>query len=155
MFIGEHISKLDNKGRVIFPAPLKRQIPAEQQQMSFVIKRDIYEKCLLLYTIKEWEHQTGLLKKRINPFNKNHAEFLREFYRGTAELYLDSNSRLLIPKRLLEYVDADKDLTFAGQEGKIEIWAKETYEKNQPNNEDFAKLANDILGGDFVFFNED
>ncbi|MDR2010145.1 MAG: protein mraZ [Bacteroidales bacterium] len=155
MFVGEYISKLDNKGRVIFPAPLKRQIPAEQQQSSFVIKRDIYEKCLLLYPIKEWQHQTGLLKKRLNPFNKKHAEFLREFYRGTAEIFLDNSNRILIPKRLLEYIGTGKELVFAAQEGKIEIWEKDVYENKQPENEDFANLANEILGGDFGFFNEE
>lgn len=154
MFVGEHISKLDNKGRVIFPAPLKRQIPVDQQQASFVIKRDIYEKCLLLYPISEWQNQTELLKKRLNPFYKKHSEFLREFYRGTAEVSLDSNNRLLIPKRLLDYIGSDKDLVFAAQEGKVEIWTKDVYENNQPNNEDFANLADEILGGDFGFYNE-
>jgi MraZ protein len=154
MFVGEHICRLDNKGRTVFPAALKRQMPAEQQQ-QFVLKRDIYQKCLLLYPILEWQNQTKMLKKRLNPFNKKHADFLREFYRGTAELYLDSSGRLLIPKRLLDDIECDKDLVFAGQEGKIEIWANEKYESTKTNHEDFANLADEILGGDFIFYNED
>jgi len=155
MFVGEYIAKLDTKGRVIFPAPLKRQIPEEEIAHAFVVKRDIYEKCLLLYPMSEWQYQTSILKKKLNPFNKKHAEFLREYYRGTAEISFDGSFRLLIPKRLLEYVSVDKDLVFAGQEGKIEIWAKEVYESKKSDNEDFANLANDILGGDFGFYNQD
>jgi MraZ protein len=155
MFVGEYTGKLDNKGRVIFPAPLKRQMPAEQQQTAFVIKRDIYEKCLILYPSSEWQHQSNLLKKRLNPFNKKHADFQREFYRGTAEVFLDNSNRILIPKRLLDYIGDGKELVFAGQEGKIEIWEKEAYENKQPTNEEFANLANEILGGDFGFFNEE
>jgi len=155
MFVGEYIAKLDTKGRVIFPAPLKRQIPEEEIAHAFVVKRDIYEKCLLLYPMSEWQYQTSILKKKLNTFNKKHAEFLREYYRGTAEISFDGSFRLLIPKRLLEYVSVDKDLVFAGQEGKIEIWAKEVYESKKSNNEDFANLANDILGGDFGFYNQD
>jgi MraZ protein len=154
MFIGEHISKLDNKGRVIFPAPLKRQLSVEQQQMSFVLKRDIYEKCLLLYPIKEWEQQISQLKKKLNPFNKKHAAFSREFYRGTIDVSLDNNNRLLLPKRLLDYMGADKEIVFAGQEGKIEIWAKEAYDDIQPSNETFALLVEEILGNNLDFFNE-
>jgi len=151
MFVGEYNSKLDNKCRVIFPSQLKRQVPETEQSAAFVLKRDIYEKCLVLYPMSEWNRQTGLLKKRLNPFNRKHAEFLREFYRGTAEVYLDNNSRFLIPKVLLDYIGGEKELVFAGQEGKVEIWAKDVYEQKSMGNDSFAELAEDILGGDFMF----
>ena len=151
MFVGEYISKLDNKCRVIFPSQLKRQVPDEEQAAAFVLKRDIYEKCLVLYPMSEWNRQTGMLKKRLNPFNRKHAEFLREFYRGTAEVYLDNNGRLLIPKALLDYIGGEKELVFAGQEGKVEIWDKDAYAKKKMDNDSFAELADDILGGDFMF----
>jgi MraZ protein len=154
MFVGEYIGKLDNKGRIIFPAPLKRQIPEDQQANAFVLKRDIYENCLVLYPMSEWNYQTEILKKKLNPFNKKHAEFLREYYRGTAEIYLDGSNRLLIPRRLLDCIDSSKELVFAGQEGKIEIWSKEVYESKQSDNNSFANLANEILGGDFGFYNQ-
>ena len=151
MFVGEYNSKLDNKCRVIFPSQLKRQVPDEEQAAAFVLKRDIYEKCLVLYPMSEWNRQTGLLKKRLNPFNRKHAEFLREFYRSTAEVYLDNNSRFLIPKVLLDYIGGEKELVFAGQEGKVEIWAKNVYEQKSMGNDSFAELAEEILGGDFMF----
>ena len=155
MFVGEHTAKLDIKGRVIFPAPLKRQIPEEETNNALVLKKDIYENCLLIYTLKEWEFQTDILKKKLNPFNKRHTEFLREYYRGTAELHFDNSNRLLIPKRLLEHLNAKKEIIFASQNGQIEVWAKEAYEAKKANKEDFADLTNDILGGDFKFYTED
>lgn len=151
MFVGEYISKLDNKSRVIFPSQLKRQVPEDEQAAAFVLKRDIYEKCLVLYPSSEWNRQTGMLKKRLNPFNRKHAEFLREFYRGTAEVYLDASGRFLIPKVLLDYIGGEKELVFAGQEGKVEIWSKDVYEQKSMSNDNFADLADEILGGDFMF----
>ncbi|MBQ4009297.1 MAG: hypothetical protein II604_01200 [Bacteroidales bacterium] len=106
---------------------------------------------MVLYPMSEWNRQTGMLKKRLNPFNRKHAEFLREFYRGTAEVYLDNNGRLLIPKALLDYIGGEKELVFAGQEGKVEIWDKDAYAKKKMDNDSFAELADDILGGDFMF----
>ena len=150
MFVGEYNSKLDSKCRVIFPSQLKRQVPDEEQSAAFVLKRDIYEKCLVLYPMSEWNRQTGILKKRLNPFNRKHAEFLREYYRGTAEVYLDNSSRFLIPKSLLDYIGGEKELVFAVQEGKVEIWAKDVYENRSLGNEDFAGLAEEILGGDYT-----
>jgi len=110
---------------------------------------------LLLYPMKEWNFETSILKKKLNPFNKQHATFLREYYRDTAELYFDNSNRLLIPRRLLENIGAEKDLVFAGHEGKIEIWDKQEYENRRLSNEEFVKMSEQILGGDFKFYLED
>jgi MraZ protein len=72
---------------------------------------------------------------------------LREFFKDTAELSLDSNNRMLIPRRLLDEAAIDKEAILAGQFGKIEIWAKEKYETSGLGDEEFASLADKILGG--------
>jgi MraZ protein len=154
MFVGEYICKLDSKGRVLLPSALLRQMPIEDRE-RFVLKKDIYTKCLVLYPASEWDRQNALLKKRLNPFNRKHAEFLREFYRGTAEVLLDGSNRMLIPRRLVEYMgEKSKELIFAGQDGKIEIWDKLAYDKAQTSDADFQQLADDILGGDFLINEE-
>jgi len=154
MFVGEYICKLDSKGRVLLPSALLRQMPIEDRE-RFVLKKDIYTKCLVLYPASEWDRQNSLLKKRLNPFNRKHAEFLREFYRGTAEVLLDGSNRMLIPRRLVEYMgEKSKELIFAGQDGKIEIWDKTAYDVAQTSDADFQQLADDILGGDFLINEE-
>jgi len=145
-FIGEHICKIDSKGRILFPSSLKKQM-ASSAEDKFVVKKEIFESCLILYPISEWEMQSEILRQRINPYNKKHSTFLREFFRGAAEITLDGNNRLLIPKRLLEIAQINSEVVLAGQDGKIEIWAKELYEKSSMNETDFANLAEEILGG--------
>ena len=71
------------------------------------------------------------------------------FYSGTAEVSLDSNNRMLIPRRLLEYAGIKDELVLAGQSGKIEIWAVDTYGKVSVADDDFAAMAEKILGGTF------
>ena len=46
--------------------------------------------------------------------------FLRNFFKGTAELSLDNNNRLLVPKKLMDLIGADRDVVLAGQDGRIE-----------------------------------
>ena len=116
-------------------------------QNRFVVKKDIFEQCLVLYPIEEWERQNAIIRSKINPYNKEHNKFLRNFYRGSAEIVLDSNNRLLIPKRLLELAEISKEAILAGQYGKIEIWSKELYEEAEEGHEDFAALAEKIMGG--------
>jgi MraZ protein len=148
IFIGDYTCKVDAKGRVMLPAAFKKQMPQAAQD-KYVIKKDIYEKCLVLYPMDEWERQNQLIRQNINPYNKDHNRFLREFFKDTAEAELDSNNRFLIPMRLLNLVGIDKEteVVLAGQLGKIEIWAKDQYDKTSEQIEDFGELANKILGG--------
>jgi MraZ protein len=97
----------------------------------------------------EWERQNQLIRQNINPYNRDHNRFLREFFKDTAEAELDSNNRFLIPVRLLNLVGIDKEteVVLAGQLGKIEIWAKDQYDKTSGQIDDFGDLANKILGG--------
>jgi len=73
--------------------------------------------------------------------------FLRNFFKGTAELILDSSNRLLIPRRLLEIAGIKKEVILAGQDGRIEVWASEKYDKIDMPVDDFADLAEKLMGG--------
>ncbi len=144
-FIGDYKCKVDVKGRIILPAAFKKQMPADADD-HFVVRRDIFENCLVLYSGEDWNRQIEKIRKRLNPYNREHNMFLRNFFKGTAELALDNNNRLLIPKRMLELIGADRDVVLAGQDGRIEIWAADGYEKiDLPANE-FANLAEKLLG---------
>ena len=69
-------------------------------------------------------------RKKFNSFNREHNMFLRNYFRDTAELSLDNNNRILVPKRLMDQIDADRDVVLAGQDGRIEIWAADNYRKD-------------------------
>ncbi len=145
-FIGDYTCKADVKGRIILPVAFKKQMPAAAQD-HFVVRKDIFENCLVLYSLDDWNRQIEKIRKRINPYNREHNMFLRNFFKGTAELALDSNNRLLIPRRLFDLIGAERDVVLAGQDGRIEIWAAEEYERIGMSAGDFADLAEKLLGG--------
>ncbi len=147
-FIGDFVCRIDEKGRLLLPAAFKKAMPAEANN-TFVVKRDIYEPCLVLYPLNEWEKQVQLIRQRLNPYNREHNAFLRGFFKGTAEIELDATNSLLIHKRLLEEANIDREVVLSGQDGKIEIWNKEEYE-NIGKADDFARLAEKIMGGEFT-----
>ncbi|MCF8225705.1 MAG: division/cell wall cluster transcriptional repressor MraZ [Bacteroidales bacterium] len=146
IFIGDYTVRLDAKGRLSFPSAFKRQMKDAAGE-GFVLKRDVFEKCLILYPMEEWERQNAMIRKKTNPYNKEHARFLRMFYSGTAELYLDASNRMLVPKRLLDVAGIRDEVVLAGQSGRIELWAASAYEKVSRADEDFAAMAEKILGG--------
>ncbi len=142
-FIGDYTCKLDSKGRILFPAALKKQLEGDSDR--FVVKKDLFENCLVIYTNQEWERQNKLIRSRTNPFNKEHNRFVRGFSRGTAEIILDGSNRILIPKRLLEAIGTEKEIVLSGQDSKIEIWSKHDYERLEENENEFAQLAEQIM----------
>jgi MraZ protein len=145
-FIGDYPCKVDSKGRIILPMAFKKQMPAAAQD-HFVVRKDIFENCLVLYAIDDWNRQLEKIRKKINPYNREHNMFLRNFFKGTAELILDNNNRMLIPKRLMDLVGAERDVILAGQDGRIEIWPASVYETIGMTSDDFANLAEKLMGG--------
>jgi len=152
-FIGDYSCKVDEKGRVTFPSSLKKQMESASDG-RFIVKKDIFEQCLVLFPIEEWERQNAIIRSKINPYNKEHNKFLRNFYMGSAEIVLDNNNRLLIPKRLLDLANISKEAILAGQDGKIEIWSKELYESAEENQDAFVALAEKIMGGNLNLEND-
>ena len=144
-FIGDYSCRLDAKGRVILPSAFKKQMPKAAED-RFVVRKDIFEGCLVLYSIDDWNRQLEKIRSRINPYNREHNIFLRNFFKGTAEVSLDSSNRLLIPKRLLDLAGITKDVVLAGQDGRIEMWAEEVYARIDIPSDDFANLAEKLLG---------
>jgi len=130
----------------MLPVAFKKQNNSRDQD-RFVIKKDIFENCLILYPIDEWERQNRLIRKKLNPYKQEHNMILRRFFKGMAELVLDSNNRMLIPKRLLDEVKADKEVILAGQQGKIEIWAKDQYDTIKVGDKEFANMVEKIMEG--------
>lgn len=145
-FIGDYPCKFDEKGRVILPSSFKKQMPTASED-RFVVRKDIFESCLVLYTLEDWNLQLEKIRSRINPYNREHNRFLRNFFMATAEVTLDSNSRMLIPRRLLDMAGISRDVIMAGQDGRIEIWPEEGYGSSSLLPGDFADLAERLLGG--------
>jgi MraZ protein len=141
---GEFFCKLDAKGRFMLPAGLKKQL-SEADQDRFFINRG-FEKNLTLYPMSEWQKITKEISS-LNLYNKKNREFVRYFYRGASEIMCDATHRLLIPKALLDYAGADKDVVLFAYDNRIEIWAQDLYEQTMNNEpEDFSDLAEDVMG---------
>ncbi len=141
-FIGEYNVKVDDKGRIIFPAAFKGVMPADGD-MRFVVRKNTFSKCLEMYTWAEWDHQTAKVKAKLNPdFNEKHDKFWRAYMHNCAVVEPDAKlGRLSIPKKLLELIGVSKEVIFSGNDHKIEIWAKENFESSIISNEEFVSIA--------------
>ena len=140
-FIGEYTVKVDDKGRLVFPSAFKSVMPSGED-LRFVIKKDIFTDCLEMYTFREWERQSEEVKSLLNFFNMKHALFWREYMRDRAVVEPDPKlGRISIPRKLLEAIGVNKEVVFAGNDFKIEIWAREKYSESVVSGEEFMTLA--------------
>ena len=145
--IGTYECKIDVKGRLLIPSAFKKQL-ASVIPKGFVLKRAVFQNCLELYPLEQWEE---LIKKvnSLNRFKKKNNDFIRRFTAGVKFIELDSNGRLLIPRDLIEFSNINREVTLSTSVNIIEIWDKSSYEKAiADSRDDFAQLAEEVMGGD-------
>ena len=145
--IGTYECKIDVKGRLLIPSAFKKQL-APVIPKGFVLKRAVFQNCLELYPLEQWEE---LIKKvnSLNRFKKTNIDFIRRFTAGVKVIELDSNGRLLIPRDLIEFSNINREVTLSTSVNIIEIWDKSSYEKAiADSRDDFAQLAEEVMGGD-------
>lgn len=145
--IGTYECKIDDKGRVLLPNPLKKQLAAILQD-GFVVKRAVFQPCLELYPMQEWNLLMNKMNK-LNKFVKKNNDFIRRFTAGVKIIELDAQGRLLIPKDLLGHSQISKDIVMSSAINIVEIWDKGLYEKSiDETTVDFASLAEEVMGDD-------
>ena len=147
--IGTYECKVDAKGRLMLPAALKKQMSPVLQN-GFVLKRAVFQPCLELYPIREWEVLMNKVNK-LNRFKKKNNDFIRRFTAGVKMIEVDSAGRLLIPKDLVAFANISKDIVVSSAINIIEIWDKSKYEQAIDDAAlDFADLAEEVMGQDDV-----
>ncbi len=115
-------------------------------QDGFVLKRSVFQPCLELYPMAEW-NKLMLEINSLNRFVKKNNDFIRKFTAGVKTVDVDTNGRLLIPKDLVVFAEIDKEIVLASAVNIIEIWDKEKYEASvDVEADDFASLAEDVMG---------
>ncbi|HKL72343.1 MAG TPA: hypothetical protein VJ855_06775 [Marinilabiliaceae bacterium] len=144
-FIGDFECKADAKGRIVLSAAFKKALAEGEDR--FVVRKDLFEECLVMYPYSYWEEELVKIRQRLNPYDREHKQFLRDFFRATAEVSLDSNGRFLIPKRLMEQVNAERDVVLIGVDRYIELWSKEAYLAMNDDPDQLANQAQSLLGG--------
>lgn len=143
--IGTYECKADAKGRVALASAFKKQL-ASVLQDGFVLKRSIFESCLEIYPMKEWNEVSKDVNS-LNRFKKENNIFIRRFNAGVKVVELDAAGRLLIPKDLLGFARIRKDVVLASAVNIIEVWDKEKYEQSVDEaTEDFGELAERVMG---------
>ncbi|MBO5807280.1 MAG: division/cell wall cluster transcriptional repressor MraZ [Bacteroidaceae bacterium] len=143
-FIGNIEAKTDSKGRVFLPACFRRILQASGCD-KVMLRKDVYQDCLVIYPEESWNKQLDLLRSRLDKWNARHQMIFRQFVADVEELGIDSNGRILLPKRYLGMAGIKQDVRFIGMDDTIEIWAKEKLETPFMSPEEFGRELEEIM----------
>jgi MraZ protein len=143
--IGTYECKADVKGRLMVPALLKKQLMPIMSG-GFVIKRAVFQPCLEIYPMIEWNALMDKMSK-LNRFNRKNVDFIRRFTAGVKTVELDTAGRLNIPKDLVSFAGIKKDVVLSSAINIVEVWDKDKYEQAIDDAaNDFADLAEEVMG---------
>jgi len=150
--IGTYECKIDAKGRVMLPSALKKQLLPILEK-GFVLKRSVFQPCLELYPMDEWD---GVMQKvsKLNRFDRKNNDFVRRLTAGVKMIELDASGRLLVAKDLIGYSGLEKEIVISSAVNILEIWDKDKYESAINDAAvDFADLAEEVMGSKNDDFN--
>jgi MraZ protein len=129
VFRGVNALNLDTKGRMAMPTRYRQRL-SEMCDGQMVITVDNSERCLLLYTLPEWEEVERKLQK-LPSFNKQARRLQRLLIGHATEVDMDSNGRLLLPPPLREFASLEKRTVLIGQSNKFELWSEDLWNERR------------------------
>ena len=137
---------VDGKGRVVLPAPFKKEM-GDALEVVYVVEKDIYDKCLNVYPLSAWHRKVDKLRQRVNMDDPLHSKMLSRYFEEVVKVSMADNGRLNIPNEMLEYAGIGKEAVFAGQGERMRLWEPERHNDSRISDEDFVRLYKELLGG--------
>lgn len=146
-FLGNIEAKIDTKGRAFFPATFRKELQTNSED-RLIMRKDIFQDCLVLYPESVWNQQLDLLRGRLNRWNAFHQTLFRQFISDVEIITLDANGRILIPKRFQKVIHIRQSIRFIGMDDTIEIWTQEDTEQPFMDTLQFGTELERIMGYD-------
>ena len=144
MFLGSFNYSIDAKGRISIPARLRKFVSPEAND-TFVLTRGS-AKCINIYPMDYWKELVSSKLDKLNTFDPKDAKFMRLFLQEASEDKFDSQSRLLVPKNLIEFAEIDKDVLILGMNKYIEVWNPKLYENYLKEIEEpYENIAKEVM----------
>ncbi|MDA0708991.1 MAG: hypothetical protein O3B73_02130, partial [bacterium] len=139
-YIGEYEDvPIDPKGRLIVPAAFRKALP---QGVTSLIIAEWFEGCLAAFDPDGWASLIQELRG-LDRSQRQTRQLVRRLAGRAAEVNIDRQGRILIPKKLLDLGEISQHATLSGVIDKIEIWNPDRYDKVQ-SSADLESVAEEL-----------
>lgn len=133
MFVGQYEHAVDEKGRIVLPAPFR----------AFVAERGYITRldgCLGLWSADEFRLVAEKWKEE-SAASRISMRVFRKLMNSVREVKLDSAGRITLPRELLEELNFQSQVVISGLYDRVEIWPAETYAEDLDTEEAAEELA--------------
>lgn len=137
LFIGRFVTKISGKGRVAVPVKLRNGL-GDQAIIS-----QGYQRALFLVSKPQWEKLTESLRSQPLTASPVVRDIERFLFGSAYEVEFDDQGRIVVPQELRQFAGLNDRAVFVGLGNRIEIWAKENWEKYEQG---LRKNIEDIAG---------
>ena len=129
MFLGQFQHNLDEKGRLMIPAPFRQTLEGG----AFITQG--FDRCLMVMT-EAYFQQVYELLTNMN-IADNNARLLRRMILSNAySIELDKVGRIVVPPNLRQFAGFDGEAIVAGQGEYFEIWTPAEWNKQMEDIQD-------------------
>jgi MraZ protein len=146
-FLGNLEAKIDAKGRAFLPSVFRKVLQASGEE-NLVLRRDVFQPCLVLYPESVWNERLDMLKQQLRQWKPVHQQMFRQFVSEAEVVTLDGNGRFLISKRLQRAAGISQNIQFIGMDDTIEIWSPQDLQQTLKSDEDFGKEFEKIMNAE-------
>lgn len=143
-FIGNIEAKTDAKGRAFLPAQFRKVLQANGEE-RIVMKRDVFQQCLVLYPESVWNARIDELNGRLSVWNAKHQMIIRQFMSNVEVLSLDSSGRFLISAQYRKAANINQELRFVGMGDVIEVWNNDELNKTMMDQNAFSSELETLM----------
>jgi MraZ protein len=142
MFLGTHMPRLDDKGRLALPARFRSDLEG-----GLVITKG-QERCLFVFAMTEFDRLTEGMRGPIT--DKRLRTYSRLFFASASQEIPDAQGRITIPPPLRQYAGLEKECVVIGANTRVEVWDAANWQAFVEHNEqNFADAEEEVLPGFF------
>ncbi len=143
MFVGTHLPRLDDKGRLFLPARFREQLTG-----GIVITKG-QENCLYGFPAAEFARMAASLSEA-PVTTKALRDYSRVFFGSASDETPDRQGRVSIPPGLRSYAGLTRDVAVVGVNNRIEIWDAGAWDRTLASTEPaFSDAREEVLPGVF------
>ena len=128
---GTYEHSIDAKGRLFIPARLREELGA-----AFYLAMGV-DACLAIYPQSTWDRFT----EKFASLPMSQSKAMRPLFANASKCELDSQGRIVVPQKLRNYANLDKDVVIIGVNDRAEIWAAETWNAQEEEEMTPEKMA--------------
>lgn len=124
-FVGTFEHTIDAKGRLVLPAKFRGHLARSAYLAP-------HGRCLALWEPEEFDSMLSRLRDKARSQELD-SRVITSLTSASDEVSLDAQGRVLVSDRLRTFASLDREVVLLGAMDHVEIWDRETWERERPD----------------------